>query len=287
MGKLLLSYVTSIIDMPIKSGITGNTMKAFVIYIGLVLFLCGGCSNHKNEVMASDPNSPIKSLIETCENPALQKSLSSNEIRYLHSSCEMLAELSGTHAIQIDFYTYADMQGKKNMLQSGSIWFCKGDLFIQRSPDPNSGELENLNYATIDGKVFEWNSITKKGRTYKRYDRDTFEFLIYFVDAAGFKTFTYEDYIQKPEQFKVTVQQNIKTIELLEPRYGFEGIQIIEKPFWLYALILRHSPDSPRIFYVFEQPKPINMVPKHLKKLPYSIDFQESDLTLEARMEYL
>ncbi len=252
--------------------------KLLAVNIGFVLAFFAGCSNiHKNiSTRVPDCSATISKLCENLEGS--QK---------YHVWCEIMGNLFEPNAVKIEFFTYDDVHGEKILSDSGTVWFSKGQLFIQRSVDVNNSDEERFNYATINGKVYEWNSITNKGRIYKRYDGDTFEFLLYFVDVSGIKMSIYQEYSKNPEDFRVTEHGSIKTIEYIRPRYGFEGIQVIENPLWLYSMMLRNHTDSPCQIHVFKRPESVDKIPDYLKKLPDSIIFKESDSTLKARMVYL
>ena len=101
-----------------------------------------------------------------------------------HVFCETALALFEPEAVKIDFSTYREEGGERETEETGTIWYSDGSLFVKHELVSDDSDTEVLNYATVDGKLYEWNPATGEGESLKRYDGDAAEFLMYFIAVS-------------------------------------------------------------------------------------------------------
>jgi hypothetical protein len=188
------------------------------------------------------------------------------------------------------FSRIGDKESSKNVVASGNIYYSKGELFVLY--DKNSKGEPNTNFATINGKLYAWETGTKQGTILKRIDEDTEALLIYSVDPAGFKRATYfDEYRKQPGKFSVMQQGDIKMILLKQVTRPFGGIEIQENPFWLRSFIFCDCqsvrPTTPVSVFEVNRPVPLEKIPDSVKVLTPDVKFEPSETTVEYYLKYL
>lgn len=202
---------------------------------------------------------------------------------------QLIDAIFSPKAVQIPFSAALEKGRSKQVFAFGNIYYSKGDLFVLN--DQSSRGEEITNFATINGKLYAWEKGARRGKILKRVAKDTENLLIYLTDAAGIKRSLYfQSYREKPDDFIVTQQENIKTLEFKVVDH-FVGIKIQENPLWLRSFIAYNcvAVTSTTELSVFEvnRPIPLEKIPDSVGILPPDIKFEPTNETVETYMVYL
>jgi hypothetical protein len=194
-------------------------------------------------------------------------------------------------AVQIPFGMSIEKGSSRQILASGTIYYSNGELFVRY--DKNAENIKpNTNFATINGKLYAWETGAKQGKILKRRHKDTEELLVYLVDISIIKRSIYfQNYRETPDNFVVTQQGDTKTILFKPPIEFVAGIRIQEKPFWLKAFILCEcksiTPNTSLTIFEVERPIPLEQIPKAVKALPPGVKFKATNETVDSYLIYL
>lgn len=193
-------------------------------------------------------------------------------------------------AVEITYRAFENSDAGKKALHGGTILFSKGRIFIRTK----AGQLATddewlLDYATLEGKLYEWSPAKGTGRLLNREPGDTVDFLLYLVDPAGFKRGILFQYLDKREAFTVSEAHGVKTVMFREPAIEVQSLQILEHPLWLYSVAIKRSlkADAPVVVWEVDRPKPIERIPPDVTKVPGDIPFAPATTTIKWRMSYL
>ena len=124
---------------------------------------------------------------------------------------QMLDAIFRPKAIRLSFRDSVEKGSVKRVISSGNMYYSNGELFVLY--DKGSQGTPNTNFATINGKLYAWETGAKKGEILKRIGKDTEALLIYLIDIAGIKRSIYvQSYREKPNEFDVMREGDTKTI---------------------------------------------------------------------------
>lgn len=216
-----------------------------------------------------------------------------NPVSYLS---EVYAAIFEPEAVKIPFQYVKETAAGTEVLQSGAMYYSQGDLFILNDPvdsSPLNIATWGTNFATVDGELYAWNPEETTGLQLTRFQGDTIELLDYWIDPAMLMRFTYLDYQQKPENFKVIEVGEETYLQRKEATYGFAGMRIAESPHWMSALVTlgcqeETCPTTGETFTVeIGRPIPIEAIPEDVRTLPSEITFEPSDQTADSYLIYL
>lgn len=217
-----------------------------------------------------------------------ERASAENPIHYLTDVYKAIFE---PQAVKIPFrYTKETVDGE-DILQAGTMYYSKGDLFIlNEMPEATNW---TTNFATINGELYTWESGEKSGLKLTRFKGDTIELLDYWIDPALIMRFTYLDYQAQPEAFEVIAQPDEKLyLKRKNVPNGFVGMRIEESPHWMSALVTRQCGEegclTDEIFALeVDRPIPIDAIPDAIKGLPEDVTFEPSEQTADSYMTYL
>lgn len=197
---------------------------------------------------------------------------------------DVLDQLFQPNAVQIPFRAVNMTGNTRSVSYAGNLYFSQGQLFINYDKTQSDAA-----FATIDGKLYTWNIGASEGEILKRFKGDTLAFAMYMIDPAGIMRSIYSEFLDHPKQFASTTAQGIQTIQFKENKYGFKGIQVATKPFWLKTLLFEQPSESGLRQGRLEVDPPIALdaLPKELAVLPKGVKFKSSEGDLRQRMTYL
>lgn len=224
---------------------------------------------------------------------AANQAAAENPVSYLS---DVYAAMFEPEAVKIPFQYVKETAAGQEILQSGNIYYSKGDLFILNDllKEDTSGITDwGTNFATIDGQLYSWKTGADSGVQLTRFQGDTIELLDYWVDPAMLMRFTYLDYQQKPEDFEVITVGEETYLRRKSAPYGFAGMRVETAPHWMSALVTISCKetvcDASEETYVIEidRPIPIEAIPADVQTLPEGITFEPSTQTADSYLTYL
>ena len=211
-----------------------------------------------------------------------------NPVSYLDEVYKAMFE---PQAVKIPFRHVRETAAGKEILQTGTIYYSQGDLFILNElPNP---EVEATNFATVGGELYTWESESTTGLKLTRFKGDTVELLDYWIDPAMIMRFTYLDYQQKPDDFEVIEKGSELYLQRKEAPHGFAGIRVGEAPHWMSAMVTLQcegetcSAAGDTTSLEIDRPISIENIPEVVKALPEGVTFEPSDQTVDSYLVYL
>jgi hypothetical protein len=235
-----------------------------------------------------DSNASYEKIVQVLYNHVEKVSQTGSEVPT--NFVQVLRAVFEPNAVKINFRNKLSRDGKDIITSSGTMYFSRGEFFLRYETIPPEKDGERpRNYATLNGKLYEWHPQEKKGRTLKRFSGDTVELIDYLIDPAMFMRYTLFEYHRKPENFILTTAATEKQLLRKKMESGFLGIRFVENPLWLTALVMRDpaNPASGQIVFEVDPPKPIDRIPDDVKKLPENATFEDSKASVEWRLKYL
>ncbi len=194
---------------------------------------------------------------------------------------DVLDQLFKPAAVQIAFCFVITPKGDRVVNYAGNIYFSQGAVFVNYD-----GAQDDEQFATIDNQLYVWKAGAATGEILTRFPGDTLAFVMYMVDPAAIMRSIYSQYLEKPQEFKVTTAADgTRSILFKQVQSGFKGIRIQSQPFWLKAFLLENQDDVGSL--EIDVPIALTELPKGLLVLPQGVKFERSKNTLKERMTYL
>jgi hypothetical protein len=196
-------------------------------------------------------------------------------------------------AVEIRFYTSHTKDGTSERTCDGVMYFARGDLFVRyRQCDDTNGDY-CLNYATVDGKLYEWAHNARgetNGRTLASFPGDTVELVDYLIDPAMLKRFLYCEYAQRPDLWSQSSADE-RRLSALVPEHqeaGLVALVVENEPFWLKSLVFKkhQEPMLGEFTATVERPRAVDAVPAEMLRLPKDVKFQDSNVSVEWRLKF-